>query len=79
MAGEAAGHVKHNVETGAVAVRTVFDSTQFPNMVWLIATTGNGAQNGREDDVLGWADLFTPTPPPEPEMPPAPPEPEPQP
>ena len=44
MADEATGHIKHNVETGAVAVRTVFDPVQFPNMVWLIASTGNGAK-----------------------------------
>jgi hypothetical protein len=61
------GHVKHNVETGAVAVRTVFDAEQFPNMVWLIATTGMGAQNAGDRDVEGWDDLFTPPEPVEPQ------------
>ena len=53
-------HVKHNPTSGSVAVRTVFDAEQFPNMVWLIATTGTGAQNASNADVAGWADLFTP-------------------
>lgn len=81
MADEATGHIKHNVETGAVAVRTVFDPVQFPNMVWLIASTGNGAQNARDSDVLGWDDLFVPVvDEPEPAPLPAPaPEPEPEP
>lgn len=54
------GHVKQNLATGSVAVRTVFDSDQFPNMMWLIATTGSGAQNASAADVDGWVDLFTP-------------------
>lgn len=54
------GHVKHDPKTGSVAIRTVFDPEQFPNMVWLIATTGMGAQNASEADVAGWEDLFTP-------------------
>lgn len=56
----AVGCVKHDPKTGAVAVRTVFTGDQFPNMVWLIATVGMGAQNAGDRDVEGWDDLFTP-------------------
>lgn len=78
MSAETTGHVKHNPETGAVAVRTAFDRDQFPNMVWLIASVSNGAQNARDTDVEGWDDLFVPAPP-EPEAVPNPPAPEPEP
>ena len=54
------GHVKRNPADGAVAVRTVFDAEQFPNMVWLVITTGTGAQNASDDEVAGWVDLFVP-------------------
>ena len=58
------GHVKHNSTTNEIAIRTSFDETQFPNMVWLIASTNMGARNGKEEDVKGWDDLYTPPPPP---------------
>lgn len=57
------GHVKRNPDNGAVAIRTVFDPEQFPHMVWLIATTGSGAQNASRSDienVEAWDDLYTP-------------------
>ena len=56
----AVGSIKHNKETGAVAIRTVFDPAQFPNMTWLVATTGMGAQNAGDRDVLDWENIYTP-------------------
>lgn len=56
----ALGHVLRDPATGSVAVRTGFDALQFPNMVWLVATTGMGALNASHEDVAGWADLYTP-------------------
>jgi hypothetical protein len=29
-------------------------------MVWLVITTGTGAQNASDDEVAGWVDLFVP-------------------
>ena len=59
-----AGHVKHNPATNEVAIRTAFDETQFPGMVWLVSSTNMGARNARQDEVDAWADLYTPPPPP---------------
>lgn len=56
----AVGSVKHDKKTGAVAIRTVFDPAQFPNMSWLVATTGMGAQNAGDRDVLEWEDMYLP-------------------
>ena len=56
----AAGSLKHNKETGSVAVRTVFDGEQFPNMAWLVATVGMGAQNAGDRDVFDWEDIYEP-------------------
>lgn len=58
----AEGHVRRNTVTGAVAVRSIFDPSMFPELVWLIATTGSGAKNGTQSDVDGadWVDLYTP-------------------
>jgi hypothetical protein len=65
------GHVKHNVETGDVAIRTIFPEDQSPQlaaMAWLVATAGQGARHTTSDDVKTWDDLFIPevvvTPPP---------------
>lgn len=54
------GHVKHDPKTGSVAIRTVFSGDQFPNMTWLVATTGMGAQNAGDRDVIEWEDIYTP-------------------
>lgn len=56
----AVGSLKHDPKTGSVAVRTVFDAQQFPNMTWLVATTGMGAQNAGDRDVIDWEDIYTP-------------------
>lgn len=55
-----AGSVKHDPKTGSVAIRTVFSADQFPSMTWLVATTGMGAQNAGDRDVIDWDDLFSP-------------------
>jgi hypothetical protein len=68
-----AGHIKRNVETGEVALRTIFPEDQGPqmaNMAWLVATKNVGARNCPTSEVTSWVDVFTPTPPP-PVTPPA--------
>lgn len=69
-----AGHVKHNPETGEVALRTIFPEDQGPqmaNMAWLIATKNVGARNAPTSEVGSWADVYTPDAPVLPEVPPA--------
>lgn len=61
------GHVKHNPATNEVAIRTAFDETQFPGMVWLVSSISMGARNARQDEVDAWADMYTPPPPPTPD------------
>lgn len=58
--GYKAGHVKRNNKTGEVAVRTVFDVEQFPNMEFIVATKDVGARNAPGSEVKGWDDLFVP-------------------
>lgn len=58
-----AGTIKHNAETGEVAVRTAFDEATLPNMAWLVATVGMGARNASTHDVKGWTELYVPEPP----------------
>lgn len=58
-----AGSIKHNVETGEVALRTIFPEDQGPqlaNMAWLVATKNIGARNASSADVADWDDLYTP-------------------
>jgi hypothetical protein len=60
-----AGHIKHNPETGEVALRTIFpedQGQQLANMAWLIGTKNIGARNASAADVADWDDLFTPGP-----------------
>lgn len=58
-----AGHVKRNPETGAVAIRTIFEDGVFPGVQgWLQATTNIGAHHRATADVEGWEDLHIPTP-----------------
>jgi hypothetical protein len=57
------GHVKHNPETGEVALRTIFPTDQGPqlaNMAWLVATKNIGARNASDADVADWDDLYEP-------------------
>lgn len=58
----AAGHVKRNDETGAVAIRTVFpeDDPALVQMAWLISTSNIGARHTGTSEVDSWTDLFTP-------------------
>ena len=73
MANYLTGHIKHNVETGEVALRTIFpedQGQQMANMAWLVATKNIGARNAPSTEVAGWADLYEP---PAPELPPTPP------
>ena len=57
------GHVKHNPETGAVAIRTIFPEDMGQNladMAWLIATPDVGAKHSNTAGVESWDDLYTP-------------------
>ena len=56
------GHVKHDPETGAVAIRTGFSESdpQLAGMAWLVATSNFGARHSTTELVAGWDDLFTP-------------------
>lgn len=57
------GHIKHNPETGEVALRTIFPEDQGPQlagMAWLVATKNIGARNSSSADVADWDDLFVP-------------------
>ena len=57
------GHIKQNVDTNEVALRTIFPEDQGPqlaNMAWLIATPNAGARNAPATEVASWADLYTP-------------------
>lgn len=59
------GHIKHDPETGQVALRTIFPEDQGPqlaNMAWLVATKNTGARNANTAEVDGWDDLFVPPP-----------------
>ena len=60
------GHVKHDPDSGAVAIRTVLseDNPQLASRFWLIATAGAGVRSGPTAEVEEWDDLFTPEPPP---------------
>ena len=58
-----AGHVKRDPQTGAVAIRTVYDyeeSPQLEKMAWQIATPNIGGRNGFPADVEDWDDLYIP-------------------
>ena len=72
-----AGHLKHNVELGEVAIRTTFPLDQGINlaaMAWLVAGKSSGARTARMeeiDGVEGWDDLYVPPAPESPmQMPP---------
>lgn len=57
------GHVKHNPDTGEVALRTIFPTDQGPQlagMAWLVATKNIGARNASNADVADWDDLYEP-------------------
>ena len=57
------GHVKHNPETGEVALRTIFPTDQGPQlaaMAWLVATKNIGARNASDADVADWETLYEP-------------------
>lgn len=56
------GHVKRNTATGDIAVRSIFHWELFPDMYWLIATTGSGGNYAPVDDAEGedWVDLYVP-------------------
>lgn len=58
------GHVKHNPDTGEVALRTVFDddptNPQMMRLAWLVSHPTVGARNARTDEIESWPDLFVP-------------------
>ena len=57
------GHVKHNPETGEVALRTIFPTDKGPQlaaMAWLVATKNIGARNASDADVADWETLYEP-------------------
>ena len=54
------GHVKHDTSTGAVAVRTIFHREIFPDMYWIVATTGSGGRFYDAAHCEDWDDLYTP-------------------
>ena len=56
------GHVKRDPETGAVAVRTVYDENvpQLARRAWQIATPNIGGRGGFTSDVEDWDDLYIP-------------------
>jgi hypothetical protein len=57
------GHVKHNADTGEVAIRTIFPEDQGPQlagMAWLVASKGSGSRNASSGDVEAWDDLYDP-------------------
>lgn len=54
------GHIKRNPENGDVAIRTMFDEQLFPDLVWLVASTGSGARNAHSIYIVGWEDIYTP-------------------
>lgn len=59
------GHVKHNVDTSEVAIRTIFPEDQSPQlaaMAWLVGHTTSGARHATTADVEAWDDLYTPPP-----------------
>jgi hypothetical protein len=58
----AQGHVKHDPDSGAVAIRTGFSESdpQLATMAWLVATSSMGARHSTTELVAGWDDLFTP-------------------
>lgn len=53
------GHVLHNPDTGAVAIRTAFPE-DIADMVWLVAHHRLGARYVGADAVAGWNDLYAP-------------------
>lgn len=54
-------HVKRNPESGAVAIRTVFEEVgALAEHAWLVATPNAGAISKTTADVDGWDDLYTP-------------------
>jgi hypothetical protein len=59
------GHVKRNLETGEIALRTTFgeDNPQMARLAWLVATSSMGARNAYTAEVESWADLYVPEPP----------------
>lgn len=58
----ATGHVKRDPDTGAIAVRTVYDENvpQLARRAWQIATPNIGSRGGFTADVEGWDDLYVP-------------------
>lgn len=57
-----AGHVKRDPETGAVAIRTVYDETipQLARKAWQVATPNIGGLSRFTADVEDWDDLYIP-------------------
>ena len=54
------GHVKRDPDTGAVAVRTIFDETLFARLAWLITDPAKGSRHAFSSEVDGWDDLYVP-------------------
>lgn len=61
----AQGHVKHNPETGEVAIRTQFPLGENPQqqlMEWWCMSTTNAPRSTWTLEVDGWDDLYVPAP-----------------
>lgn len=59
----AAGTIKHNVESGEVAIRTIFPEDETPQlaaMAWLVATQNIGARHTNSAEVASWTLMYTP-------------------
>lgn len=56
------GHIKHDMNSGSVAIRTTFPEVpQLMNMAWIVATTNVGPRNTSTEEVDSWDDLFDPS------------------
>lgn len=58
----AAGSIKRDPDTGAVAVRTHFDESnpQLAPMAWLVGSITMGSRHATSTEVDDWDDLYTP-------------------
>ena len=58
----AAGSVKRDPDTGAIAVRTHFDEAnpQLAPMAWLVSTIALGPRHAPSTEVADWDTLYTP-------------------
>jgi len=60
-----ANHVKRDPESGNIAIRTIFnsgDNPQLSRMEWLVASPVTGPHHASITEVEGWDDLYIPEP-----------------